>query len=341
MPTIYDVIQLDLGTSWVTDGTTRNEIDQDDMTLVEPVTVTDGDGDGSFAAGDSFNGSTIVEIGKFGGSIVYDFGTTKINTTAVYVTTADGYTYLMFADGTPIEGITQLSVVAEPGGKVSPISISYLDDDDEVTIACFARGTRILTPRGEVPVDALRIGQTVTTLDRGAQPIRFLWRHRYVFTGATSRHKPILIAKDALGPGRPSRDLAVSPQHRMLLSADWLGQDAAALVPAKAMTALPQVRIKNGVRTADYVHVLLQRHEILFAEGVPTESFFPGPAVLADMGRPARQALFAACPDLRAGAAVRMGFPVRPVLRVREARDLITSFKSRNARTRPRLHAAA
>ena len=46
------------------------------------------------------------------------------------------------------------------------------DDDDDV-IPCFAPGTLIATPKGEVPVENLRAGDRVITRDNGIQEIRW------------------------------------------------------------------------------------------------------------------------------------------------------------------------
>lgn len=81
-------------------------------------------------------------------------------------------------------------------------------------VVCFAAGTLIDTPHGACPVERLRKGMAVTTMDHGAQPLRFVWRSRLSNPGGLA---PILIRAHAMGPNRPATDLRVSPQHRILI----------------------------------------------------------------------------------------------------------------------------
>ena len=102
---------------------------------------------------------------------------------------------------------------------------------------CFVRGTRIATSRGPVPVEDLRPGDRVLTMDEGYRPL--------VWTGRTTRlaygkMAPVRIAAGALGN---LRDLWVSPQHRMLLS----GAEARAFGAADA-AFVPAIRLVNGDR---------------------------------------------------------------------------------------------
>lgn len=63
------------------------------------------------------------------------------------------------------------------------------------------------------------------------------------------------------------------------------------LGPAKALTVLRGVRQMNGRRRVDLVHILLDAHHVLFAEGAPSESFFPGPMAMRSMNAAERQAV--------------------------------------------------
>ncbi|WP_425435155.1 Hint domain-containing protein [Litoreibacter ascidiaceicola] len=71
--------------------------------------------------------------------------------------------------------------------------------------------------------------------------------------------------------------MVVSPQHGILASLQEGSPDV--FVRAIQLARLPggKVRVAQGIRQLTYVHLLLPRHEIIYANGVATESFYPGP----------------------------------------------------------------
>jgi hypothetical protein len=140
-----------------------------------------------------------------------------------------------------------------------------------VMVPCFAAGTRIDTPSGPRRVEDLRPGDAVITLDDGPQPIRFVLFHTIRFDSARAEpHRPVEIRPGALGPGRPHTRLRVSPHHRMLVAHPEMGE---ILVPAKALLGRWGVRVVRGVAQVSYVHLVFDRHQIVLAEGCPSESF--------------------------------------------------------------------
>ena len=149
------------------------------------------------------------------------------------------------------------------------------------SLICYAQGTMILTSQGPVPVEDIVPGMLAVSLDHGLQPVRLTTRSLNRWPGTAPRHKPILIKAGALGAGLPERDLVVSPQHRMLVPGD--DGSAPKLVAAKHLTHLRGVRVKAGVRQVVYVHLLFDRHEVLFANGAASESFLPGPVALRSL----------------------------------------------------------
>lgn len=124
---------------------------------------------------------------------------------------------------------------------------------------------------------------------------------------------PVIIGAGALGPGMPVRDLRVSQQHRILVRgpiAQRMFGSAEVLVPAKALLGQANVRLAAPAKRT-YFHVALPDHGILFAEGAPAESFFPGPQALRGLSVTARQeflTLFPAFADCN---------PARPIVTCR------------------------
>ncbi len=148
------------------------------------------------------------------------------------------------------------------------------------TPPCFTPGAWIETPGGPVLIEDLAVGDPVQTLDHGAQPIRWIGRS-YLPRAALARNpdfRPILVAKDALGPGQPCRDIALSPQHRVLIT-DWRAEyffgEAEILVPVKKLINDASIRRDRRADEVTYIHLLFDRHEIIIADGLPSESYLP------------------------------------------------------------------
>lgn len=84
---------------------------------------------------------------------------------------------------------------------------------------CFTAGTLILTDLRDVPIETLKQGDLVQTLDNGLQPIR--WISAQKISRRRQRlyenMRPIRIKAGALGGGLPSFDLFVIQQHRMVV----------------------------------------------------------------------------------------------------------------------------
>jgi len=143
---------------------------------------------------------------------------------------------------------------------------------ENTNVVCFTRGTLIRTAEGERMIEDLLPGDQVWTLDHGYQPIRWIGS---TTVEAKGRFAPVVFEAGVLGN---SRTLRVSPQHRMLLSgwqAELLFNEPEVLAAAKMLVNDSTIRREEG-GTVDYFHILFDEHEIIFAEGSPSESFHPG-----------------------------------------------------------------
>lgn len=182
----------------------------------------------------------------------------------------------VFDDG-PIKSIT-IDSLAGDGYYALPDDI-----ETDAFVVCFREGTRIRCPQGDIPVERLAVGDLVETLDHGAQPISWLAREQVPQGPNTS---PIRIAKHALGEPLPKRDLFLSPQHLVLVASKialrMFGQEQI-FVPAKMLTEVDQIAQCRGTGDVVYWHLLLESHEVLFAEGARVESFRPGPIAMSGL----------------------------------------------------------
>ena len=170
-------------------------------------------------------------------------------------------------------------------------------------VICFTPGTRINTPDGPRLVEELGEGDRVQTKDSGAQEI--LWIGKRRMTGARlfamPRLRPVRLLAGALGGDEPDQDLLVSPEHRMLIKGDIaqsLFNTPEILVAAKDLVNGSSVKVDVHVREVTYIHLLLPQHQVIWANGVETESFHPANTALSTLDKDDRARLLSQFPDL-------------------------------------------
>jgi len=187
-------------------------------------------------------------------------------------------------------------------------------------LAGFGAGTRIDTPDGPRPVEALVPGDLVSTLANGSRPLRWVGRRRTAAAELLAEPglRPVVFAAGTAGNGRA---LLVSPGQRLLID-DWraevfFGEDRV-LAAAEALVDDARVRVVVPPEGVDYVILLCDRHEILLAEGALVESFHPGATGLAGLTAAERADLAGVVAEadlIRRPAAC-------PIVRLAEARAL-------------------
>ena len=219
----------------------------------------------------------------------------------------------------PFRSIEQLS-----GKRVIATVAAQADDardicsvHDSETIICFTAGTAIQTPAGERRIETLKAGDMVCTLDNGPRPIRWIGQDAVRATGALA---PVRFARGTMGN---HRDLLVSPQHRVLCAGQQPRLHFGAgevLAPARSLVDGFGVTVAYG-GIVTYVHMLFDAHEIVIANGAPSESFFPETSGLASLGNRAREEIFGVFPTLRSHAGA-LGPAIRRCLNQAEARAL-------------------
>ncbi|MGK8232925.1 Hint domain-containing protein [Roseovarius sp. MS2] len=185
-------------------------------------------------------------------------------------------------------------------------------------IICFTPGIRLLTPHGERAVESLRAGDLVITRDHGPQAIRWIGRRTVPGTG---RFAPVRVAAHVLDGGRAP--LLVSPQHRFLFTgykAELLFGCDEVLIAARHMVDGLAVTQEDQA-TVTYIHVMFDRHEVIYAEGAATESFHAGDIGISAITDQAREEMFAIFPELRSNPNA-YGDTARPCLKRHEARLL-------------------
>lgn len=183
---------------------------------------------------------------------------------------------------------------------------------------CFTRGTLIDTVSGPVPVEDLEVGDLVITEDEGTQPLRWIGRRKVAAKGAFA---PVRIATGALGN---DRELLVSQRHRILLR-DWranllFGQTEVFVAATHLVNDTTIRRVTTG--EVEYFHLLLDRHQILTSNTLPTESFHPGDIAMGALASAAKSEVLHLFPELGCQGWSSFGPIARRSLRRYEARAL-------------------
>ncbi|WP_233192761.1 Hint domain-containing protein [Acidimangrovimonas sediminis] len=235
------------------------------------------------------------------------------------VTLPSGQTVTLHPDGT---------FGVESGSDVGHSKFTYTVSDGQGhtdtgfvtvdTVPCFVSGTRIRTPGGERRVESLRPGDLVLTRDHGPQPLRWIGRRRVAAKGSMA---PIRIKAGTFGR---HRDLLISPQHRVLVRdrmAELLFGSPEVLIAAKHLVDGRSVTIEESAET-DYVHILFDRHEVIWSEGLLSESFLPGPQTAGGFAPETLNEICALFPELDPRTGAGYGPSARCSLRGYEARLL-------------------
>ena len=216
--------------------------------------------------GDTFNGLTITSVWVNDTITVNVPGQGNVTITGVTFYVSGGPAVFTPTDGSVLQDATF-------------VSSTFVNSSTQIPVGsfgppCFTRGTLIATPDGDKRIEDLKPGDLVLTLDHGPQPLLLVSRNTFPATG---RNAPVQIRKGALGN---DKDLLVSQQHRMLIS-DWRAEMyfgvEQVLVAAKHLCNGDTIFVAQG-EEVEYFHLLFDRHQIVWAAGIPSESYFPGHA---------------------------------------------------------------
>ncbi|MGB7244752.1 MAG: Hint domain-containing protein [Sulfitobacter sp.] len=200
------------------------------------------------------------------------------------------------------------------------------------TVVCFLEGTLIETQNGPRPVQWLRKGDMIATADNGFQPLKAALNSRFV---ACDRTLPIQIKAHCLDN---DQDLFVSPQHRILIAnsmCELFFGEPEVFVAAKHLIGLPGIHATKVPKKISYYHLLLDRHEIIYSNGQPTESFFVGDMALLTLAK--TQKLMER-EISQSNAKIEIA---RPTLKSYEARLLVSAMSKTGIPDQPRLNIRA
>lgn len=177
-------------------------------------------------------------------------------------------------------------------------------------VPCFVSGTLIDTPNGPKPVETLSAGQHVTVWGKASQPI--LWHGQRDLARSALQGLPAGLPIELKFDGG-QRKLKVSPQHAIYLEI----KNDGLLVRARQLLRLQRLGARQmcGVRRLRYHHLLLPSHQLIRANGIWCESFYPGPRACAGFSQDQRDALI----EFNIAS---YGPPVAPYAKLKDIRGL-------------------
>lgn len=317
----------DQGTVTVTGGT--QVFEDDDVVVISATDLVDGE----IGPGSSITGITVYDSLEDyeNGTVKYTYEPMNPGQTATVQSDlsglGDGYVrfnanVLVSSDGGPsinqlfvAPGTNLVDAVQEDGGltlnRNEDMDLNNDGDTDDpgeagdnmfyvgdyvTPVVCFARGTRVRTPDGERLIEDLAPGDLVMTYDDGAQPVRWIGHRRMVARG---RFAPVEIAAGTFGD---HGSLSVSQNHRILRDGPAVellfGVDQV-LVAAKHLVDRRNVTLRQG-GFVEYFHILFDRHQLVWANGMLSESLFPGAEIESPAQAESLAELLEVFPELEA-----------------------------------------
>ncbi len=264
------------------DSNSDNLINSNDQASPEAVSYDLGSGPVNTFYDSLFNVQTTVTFAPGSGQPDY-------NGIGGLIQTETGDLFFVMIDDDAGFGANALDNVA-----IQSIGINSIDafgsqqsataSDSQEFVPCFTAGTLIKTPFGERPVQDLRIGDQVLTVDNGIQSVTWIGCRR-LGPGALAKYPnlaPIAIKAGSLGDGVPEKDLILSPQHHIALSSRIVQRMTGhneVLVAAKKLIGFPGILQQTSALGVQYYHFTCPNHELVWANGTRAETLFVGEQV--------------------------------------------------------------
>lgn len=285
--------------------------DQDLVTMVDSGTKTVD------VLANDINGTTgTLTITHINGIAVTAGQTITLPTGQTVTLNADGTLEITTDSDDETSSFTYDVAAIDSAGNVLDTDTGFVTVD---TIPCFVAGTMIETVEGLKAVETLSIGDLIITRDDGPQPLRWIGQRT---VPAIGKMAPIRIAADALGE---HDELMLSPLHRILIKdalAELMFGEEEVLIAARDLVNDYNIRQKEGGEVS-YVHIMFDRHQVVYSGGLATESFLPGPQTTKSFEAEIVDEICAVFPELDPMTGEGYGPAARPLLKRYEAEALL------------------
>lgn len=157
-------------------------------------------------------------------------------------------------------------IKGNPNGlPTGTLDLLYSGNTGQVTIRCYAAGTKIRIPEGEINVEDLKIGSIVTTLEGDRQNTsKVKWVGKRAVTVLDDDDRLIRIKRNAFSTQVPLNDLLVTPEHCIFIEGQF--------VPARMLVNGSSI-VLDEAEQFDVYHFELEKHSIVIANGLASESY--------------------------------------------------------------------
>jgi hypothetical protein len=216
----------------------------------------------------SFSGFTNSDLSvpTTGNLIVDSSGSATLSLQFINDNTPEGTETATLTVGEVLQDSRYSNFVLERGVTAS-IALSDQAGGSASTPICFARGTQINTARGLALVESLNSDATVIDFNGKNANVKWIgYQRRTPEFAQFDDYLPVKICAGALEENVPVRDLYLSPDHGVLVDGHLI--HAQALVNGRTI-----IKMTEWEGDIEYYHIETENHEIIFAEGVPCETF--------------------------------------------------------------------
>ncbi|MCP1237749.1 tail fiber protein [Gluconobacter kondonii] len=167
------------------------------------------------------------------------------------------------------------TVVAGSGGSQS-FGKTYGSNTAILSVsgeACFCRGSRIRTARGDIPVEEIQIGDHIVAFDDDVtegtiRQVTWVGQSRAVVRTRLPDDEagyPVRILKNAIADGVPFKDMLITAEHCLFFDGKF--------VPARMLVNGRSIFFDKSIMSYDYYHIETEDHSVIMADGMLTESY--------------------------------------------------------------------
>jgi hypothetical protein len=252
----------------VTAGGTATYTGPTAVILDPTLTVGDVDSNGNLVGatikiGVGFsNGDSLVFTNENGISGTYTPGTgiETLTGTASLANYQAALESVAYDTTSPVQSLRTIDWTTNDGAATSNLSTSTVD------VICFCTSTMIGTPAGQVAVEKLQIGDMVLTVHNGPREVSWIGSGKVLSTrGKRTAATPVIVCKGALADNVPNQDLRVTKAHSLYIDG--------VLIPVEFLVNYKTIYWDDRAQEVQIYHVELDSHDVLLANGTPTETY--------------------------------------------------------------------